>query len=252
MRGLTPALIASLIAGSALTLPAPASAQAATAAKAVDPVRLALGLELAKVLNPEKPTMRLLDEMFEKQAPEAMLADPNIREMEEQYPGILRAMIEAMRPIIERRMRDELPELWTQVGTFFAGELSEADLRAGIAFYGSPTGQRIIALMVDSADLGPMMTDMLESGNFDITRQQLNTTVMSGARTIETKLTPEQRAETERFVQSPAGRRIVALTPRMMTIVLAWSNAPTPEMDAEIGAAVVRVVEQFTGMKIEL
>ncbi|MCW3846940.1 DUF2059 domain-containing protein [Sphingomonas sp. LB-2] len=237
-----------LIAAGAIA-PLPAVAQTA-APMAADPARQTLGLQLAKLLNPEALTMAVLDRMLGDRTAQAMLADPDMKAMEERYPGILKAMVEAMKPILIRHLRQALPSMWDRLGTFFAAELSEEDLRAAIAFYGSPTGTRMIELMAEGLDLGPMIGTMASDG-YVVTEQNLSATARSAAVAVVGQLTPAQLQDADRFGRSPSGQRVLALRPRMMQIIADWSNAPSPEMDAEIEAAVIPVMERFTGMKLK-
>ena len=106
--------------------------------------------------------------------------------------------------------------------------------------------------MASEADLGPMLAEMAASGNYEITSDQMSQASISNAGKVAALLTPEQREASIRFITSPAGRKVVALAPRVTEVSTRWSNKPTPELDAELEAVVVKVVEQFTGMKIEL
>jgi hypothetical protein len=183
--------------------------------------------------------------------PKAMLADPNVKALEETHPGILKAMIDAMTPILTGEMRAEMPRLWTMLGDVYAENLSETDLRAALAFYGSPTGKRIIDFMGKQTDMAPMLDQMVSSGDYSVTEQGLKASAMTGASKVATALTPGEIAATTRFALTPEGKRIIALTPRMNKLVTEWSNAPTPELDARLDKAVLAVIEKYTGQKID-
>jgi hypothetical protein len=230
--------------------PLPAQ-QAAAPAAAIDPARRALGRDLAQLLNSEAMTIAMLERTLVETMPKAMLADPNVKALEEAYPGVLKAMIEAMTPILTGEMRAEMPRLWTMLGDLYAENLNEADLRAALAFYGSPTGRRIIDFMGEKTDLAPMIDQMVSSGDYTVTEQGIKASATTGASKMATALSPSEVAETTRFALTPEGKRIVALTPRVHKLVTEWSNAPTPELDAKLDKAIAAVIAKYTGQKID-
>lgn len=248
---MTRAALALLLAAAALA-PLPALAQSAPITATVDPARRALGYELATLLNSEPGTIAMIDRMLDDQMPTAMMADPNVKAMEAAHPGIVKAMIAAMKPILIRHMRAELPKLWDELAVFFASNMTEAELRAAIAFYRSPAGTKIIAIMETETDFGPMMADMARSGDYELKAEHLNDTAMTGATKIASALSRAEIDQVLAFMRTPAGRKIVALTPRMTAVVTEWANRPTPELDVQLGKAVSDVVYEFTGMRINL
>lgn len=232
------------------TVPLPAQ-QAPAPAAAIDPARRALGRELAELLNGEAMTMGMLERTLDETMPVAMLADPNVKALEQAYPGILKAMIAAMKPLLVGEMRAQMPGLWTMLGDLYAENLSDGDLRAALAFYRSPTGARIIDFMSRKTDMSPLIEQMISNGDYSVTEQGLKDSTMTGASKVATALTPNEIAETTRFGLSPEGKRIIALTPQVNKRVAEWSNAPTPELDARLDKAVAAVIEKYTGQKIE-
>lgn len=230
--------------------PVPAAAQTATVT--VDPVRRALGHELAVLLNGEERTLAMALRALDEAMGPAMLADPDIAAMEKEYPGLVKACVEAMRPVLIRYTRASLPELWDRLAVLFATEMTEAELRAAIAFYRSPTGAKMLKVMEEQVDYGPLLTDMAKSGNYDVSPEALSRTARAGAQHLYTELSEEQRDEAARFAASPAGRKVVVLVPRVMAIHAEWSNESDPEFEAELEKVLVETVEKFTGMKIEL
>jgi hypothetical protein len=245
------AAAAAIFAGGNALARAPAELSGrAQQAPAVDPVRQKLGNDLARLLNSEESTLAVSERGISEAMPKAMMADANVKALETQYPGIVDAMVAAMKPILMGHIRSTMPELWTLVGNFYASNLSEADLRAALAFYGSPSGRRIIDLMSAGIDMGPMLDDMVSSGKYQVTESNLKSSVMPAVAQVPGKLTPAEMQATMRFGMSAEGQRVVALTPRVSKLVAEWSNKPTPEIDAQLDKVLAAVVEKFSGEKI--
>lgn len=232
--------------GAALLLaPATASAQATPApAPAIDPARKALAYELAQLLSGEAIVMTQVRRVFADALPKGLIADPNIAALEKERPGVVKAMIAAMEPVILRHMKIELPRLWERVTPIYA-TLGESDLREAMAFYRSPTGARVIDIMMAEVDYAPLFRGMAESGDYEVRSEDVNATLMTGASKVSAGLTPEQRAATVAFGASPAGRRIIALTPQVNAAMLTWTNEPSPALDAELEKVAVAALTDF-------
>ena len=244
---MTPARIFIAVAALAAAPVASAQTVAPPAAARIAPARLALGLELARLLNSEAGTIAMLEKMLGESLPRAILADPNVAAMERQYPGIVADMIAAMKPLMITYMRGELPSLWEPLAALYATHLSEADLHEVIAFYSSPTGARIIAFMEQSVDYEPMLREMAASGDYALSDAAMDNAEAASVEQLPGQLSPGEMAAVVRFTNTPAGRRFVALLEQSKAIVSQWAAEPTPELDARLEAAVMAVINKRIG-----
>src|SRR3546814_15833094 len=89
--------------------------------------------------------------------PSVVAANPDLAEREVEYPGIIKRLIEAMRPEIERQVIDGLPVLWDRMAAVYAGALTDPEMREMLAFYRSPTGQWLIESIGEGADFSKLM-----------------------------------------------------------------------------------------------
>ncbi|MEN3748679.1 DUF2059 domain-containing protein [Sphingomonas sp. HF-S3] len=246
-------LMATLALGTAVTA-APALAQSGALPPrpiaAADPARRALALQLAKTLAPEDATIMAIERVIAVDIPKAMLADANMKALEQEYPGVIKAVAEGMAPVLLRYSRDSLPGAWDSIADVLAESLTQDDLRAALAFYGGPTGAKIIARMHQSVDFAPVLGEMLKTEDFGLTESQLARTVRRSESDVIDRLTPQELAEAEAFVRSPTGAKIVALTPRVQAISVAEANKPNPKVDAELEAATIAAMEKFTGLNL--
>lgn len=229
-----------LAAAGALVAPSVASAQSV----AIDPTRRALAHELATLLNPEEPLMGAMDRAFGDSLPELMKADPQLKALEDEHPGILKVMADAMRPILLRYLRASIPELRDRIAVIYS-DLSETHLRALIGFYRSPTGQRMIELMTSGIDTDAMMRTLIANDASETTAAELTGVTRNAASSAVGRMTPAQVREAGQFGMSPAGRALTALQPRIVAAMAEWSNNPSPAVQAEIEAAIIPVVQQY-------
>lgn len=207
---------------------------------------LALGKEMASLLNDAESTNRQMVKLFDETMPSVLAANPDVAELEAEYPGMIKRMIEAMRPEIERQVRDGLPVLWDRLAAVYAGALTDAEMREMLAFYRSPTGQWLIESIAEGVDLSKLMTNMLENEDAAITSGDLKTVINDSVeRDLKRGMTKERERDIRRMYATPAGRKTVALNPRLLEIGAAWSNESTPEDDARLNEILEGVIAEF-------
>src|SRR3546814_12525166 len=102
---------------------------------------LTLGVEMASLLNDAESTSRQMVKVFDETMPSVFAANPDLEELEVEYPGIIKSMIEAMRPDIARQVIDGMTVRWDCIADVYAGTLTDPELRKLSAFYSRLTGQ---------------------------------------------------------------------------------------------------------------
>lgn len=229
-----------MMAGAAIALMAMAPAIAAPVERAA-PVtaqadaRIALGREIAQLLNSEAITIAQTRRMFDETMPGVFAQDPNLGAMEKQYPGIIRHMIDAMRPEILRNVTSELPELWDRLAPIYAGALTEAEMRESLAFYRSPTGVWLIDTMANNADFSSALGRVVTDPNREITAADLKAgAVDSTIGAVAGGMTAERGRAIMAFHGTSAGQKMRALQPKLLEVSAAWSNETDPAAEARV------------------
>ena len=123
---MTRAPLRSLILATALTAAGSAAAQTVVPPSTVPvapipPARLALGLDLAKLLNSEATLLTMLEKILVESMPASLLANADVAAMERQYPGLVAEISEAMRAPMMAHLTVEVPRLWDRLAAFYAG-----------------------------------------------------------------------------------------------------------------------------------
>jgi hypothetical protein len=153
-------------------------------------------------------------------------ADKELKQLEADHPGIIDAMIAAMRPEFERGRREALPQLWEKTCDVYASGLSPEDLRQAIAFLASPAGQRLARARREAVEHALPPDASLRPDR---------------ASTVASKDTQEQDA----FRATATGRKFEGLQARIDAIVSVWNEAPTPEADRRVSEAMSRAAASF-------
>jgi hypothetical protein len=184
--------------------------------------------ELARLIYPEALNSAIVTYTILHVVSPAYHADPNLRTLEADHPGIIDAMIAAMRPEFERGRREALPGLWARTGAVYAAGLTRDELRQSVAFYASPAGRRLA------------LAERTAVAHADTRNDQV------GAQADPAKgLDPDDAQARSVFEASATGQKLAALQPQIEVIVAAWNSARTPEADARVGEAMSKAAARF-------
>lgn len=205
---------------------------------------LALGREIATLLNGDSTTQVQIDKIL-KAMPRALLADRDTAALEAKYPGVVAHMVEAARPPLQRTMKRQLPSLIEQLSAIYAAALSEIELRQALTFYRSPTGLWLIDTVAHGADFSAMMAKMVQNPDASIRGADFNGAIRGAVPSLTAEMTHQRSTEILAFLASPAGGKIKALQPRLLEVGAAWTNEPDPVGDKDIEGAMLNAVEDF-------
>lgn len=220
----------------------PAPPPAATAA---DSERLAKAMELARTVQPRDLLFQQSMAVIDKQALDGLLAEDSVKAMERENPGIVRAMWTAARPILAESVDKSMPDLWDRLSKVYARHFTPAQLDEMLRFFRSPLGQKFLVAMHSSADVRPMLRDVLRPGDGKVSEGSYMQTVTGAALGAAKAMTPAEAAEFERFFATRVGKKMVEAGPDVSRTMLEWTNRPDPEMDARIQQAMLEAAQKF-------
>ncbi|RZL83235.1 MAG: DUF2059 domain-containing protein [Sphingomonas sp.] len=184
---------------------------------------------LAKLIYPEALNRAITTYTIVQVVTPAYHADQGLQSLEADYPGIIDAMIAAMQPEFEQGRVDALPTLWAKTAAVYASNLSLDELQQTIAFYASPAGQRLSAAKRDA----------IANASSPRPERRAGPDPDAGSKPDEVQLS-------RTFASTATGRKLAALQPQIDAIIAAWSEAPTPEADARVTAALSKVVTRYS------
>lgn len=205
---------------------------------------LALGREIATLLNGDSTTQVQLDKIM-KAMPQALLADHDSAALEAKYPGLVANMVEAARAPLQRTMKRQLPSLIERLGTVYASALSESELQQALIFYRSPTGMWLIDTVAHGADFSAMIAKAVGDPDASFRGADFNGAIRGAAPSLTAEMTHQRATEILAFLASPAGGKIKALQPRLLEVGATWTNEPDPVGDKEVEDAMVNAVKDF-------
>ena len=218
--------------------PAPATAQAAPRPAALALARI-LNSE-ASIVGPAEPSDKATAFMEELSAGRA-----DMKALEREHPGITRAIADAMIPIAVRSMRERLPELWRRQTLTYGARFDDAELETLTAFYGSPTGQKIIDQTQKAMGHKAMLAEAAASPDLKFGVDALQKDKAEAARTMAKALDVGDLMVVAMLQKTGLVDRIKAMGPRIQANILEWYDEQTPWEEAETKKAMAEVMTRF-------
>ena len=215
---------------------ASASAEAAVPAGA---------MQLARLLNPRDKLVEVSVRALEFGFIAQIENSPDDAAVFKQYPGLDRAILDAVRPIVSKHVAADYPMIVRRSAEFYARRFSSSEIDELIDFYGSSTGNKLIQGMYAGADFGKLMDGLTDTGEAQFTGDH----VQDFARSTVTRISPifdkSDHAYLATFGKTPLYAKLKAALPGFQQLMAEIANAPTPEMDAEIQQAIESTLERF-------
>lgn len=206
---------------------------------------LAKALTLAEMLNSETLTRRQIARAYTDTMPKQIGQRPEFAEMERLYPGIVAAVIQAERDIVEPGTIAALPAMHKALSVVYADYLTETDLDAIIAFYGSDTGAKAIQAAAEGSDLGHMIDRNLSGQEPHVEVDDFRKTATGVGTKFIGSLTDDDRRKLIAFGLTPAGRKWQAIQPLMFKAAADQANQRNSGLNTQAADNVVKVMTDF-------
>lgn len=207
-----------------------------------------LSVEVAALLNSEAVTRVQLRKLQEQTFPEQFANDPNFAVLERQYAGITSEAIDAMMPVLTASALDELPALQRELAGVYAEYFTATELAEMLDFYRGPTGTKLISAVSSGADFSQLVGSAMRAGDKAVvTEQDLTAGVNAGVATMIRSLTDDEAAEVVAFGMSTVGRKLATVNGRVQQFTVSIANRPRPELEKQVEAAVMGVVQRRMG-----
>lgn len=190
--------------------------------------------------DPELSSDRLLmalGEQFRK--------DPDMLELDTEYPGLLDALIEGIRPIMRREAGRVLPLYAKELAGLYASNLSEAEAQEVKIFFRSPAMKHFAASLLQNQSFNNTLRDMIQGS--DISEASLQHDNQSAAIQASLQMDGNELAEVKKFFAEPLGQKLAGLNARKREIDAKWTNYISPVGEKEIEPAVLDIMIAHIG-----
>jgi len=229
----------------ALAAPVPAAhGQTAAPSSPVDPGVAERAMTLAHLLNSEAIIIGTAesDEAALALVPEMSAAAPDLAALEKQYPGVSLEIARATLPITNRSERERLPQLWQRQAAFYAVHFSAPELDTLIAFYQSPTGAKMIRVMIEKMHPHHALAEAAQSPDMQFSGKSVIADIRETVPDILRTMTPEDKAVLARLAASGIMQKMAAIAPQTQQIAIDWMAEEAPWEAAETDRVVAEIM----------
>lgn len=172
-------------------------------------------------------------------------ADGDIAAMDKEYPGLIRAVGDAMRPVMMRGVVESLPGYRADLAAMYAANLSAAEAREFADFLAEPGSRAFFGAAVRRVNYQSIANDVVAER--DISATSLSRDVRNAAAKVAAEATPEQVKRVEAFFTAPLGRKLLALRDRKSAVDLKWANMEMPALEQEMELVVIETMVSHVG-----
>jgi hypothetical protein len=229
-----------------LAVIAPVAPAADYSGVTVEPQPVSPALQLSRILNSEINIIGDADD--DQQAVEMMQelfdSDPEMVEMERDYPGIVKQFAEAMLPIINKSSLERLPQLQASQAALYQDTFTDPELAALIEFYSSPTGRKLVAQTLDTIAFDTTMTEMKQSPDFEYSAASTVADTRAAGAKIATGMDRQDQLTLAEFGRSGLIPKLQAMALKTHQIVIDWNNEYAPGEEAALDAAIETILDK--------
>jgi hypothetical protein len=201
-------------------------------------------ITLARLMSPRELLVDMEVREFDKHFVASLRSDPELKAMDDEYPGLLEAMHKASRDLVSQAMARSVDQIHLSVAELIEVSFTPADIVELSDFYRSPVGQKTIRQMAASADAGQLYSQAVEAREFKLTEDQIAAQVHDNARKAVQTFTPEEQTEMMLFMAKPSFGKLARAQPQIQKILAEEFNAPDPEFDRQVEQAMGAAIEQ--------
>ncbi len=169
-------------------------------------------------------------------------SDPDIAILENEYPGLINAGVDAMMPIVIRQTEAGMPTLFDRQAVLLIKNFSLREIQELDKIFKSPTFRRIRIAAQSNVDISAL-EDFVEVDR-DINTSDLEQIQQDTVKNIMPTLSNADTAYLVKTSFNPTFKKFQKIMPQLNAIEAQWSNERTPEQDAEIEAAASKGYEE--------
>jgi hypothetical protein len=209
------------------------AAQPVSAPLAESASRLERATALVEILNPYEAMVDVNMRGWEAGVAHAEKVNPSLAKLEAEYPGIMKAGIDAARPLA----RQQVGIIVTKGGEFKAAAIAErltaTEIDEATAFFGSPAGMRLVQGLVGNADPSAMARKLAdqaaETGTVEVTAEAVARDLHVVTNKTMGQLSAADHLELMRFGLTPTARKLNEAVAESERKVMVLINNPDPE-----------------------
>lgn len=203
----------------------------------------------SRILSPEEHQIAAAERMVDNDMASAFRDDADFQAMEEEYPGLIEAVLKEMKPALLRFTRNGLPDHYKRVAALLATQFSAPELEDIAQFYLSPTGQKIIQGMHQNQSVGAVLAEVMADPDKPTSIAAVVSDQRATAEATKKLIDKGDEQALLELTKKPYFARLASLAPAMRKLDQELANEPAPEFEKEIEALVEATILRFEASK---
>jgi hypothetical protein len=171
--------------------------------------------------------------------------DPAARQLEADYPGLWSFVWAMTESHARRSIEGGYPDFLSALERLYRATLSEREAQAVLAFYRSPTGQKLILGMTGGFDPKPMFQDIVANPANAITAEQMAAVTDAARKKALAQLGPEDQPRLAMVVQAVGLEKFRALGANTRKLTLEWARKENSDGDAGLQAIIEAAMHDY-------
>jgi hypothetical protein len=206
-------------------------------------------MELIGVLNPEGPMVDMVVRTFTDSMRSVVETNEDYQQLDQDYPGISRAIVDAMAQAMRADLIADLPVNRRRYARFYEERFTPGEIAELIRFYSSSAGQRLIAAKFAKLDAKPLMEEFAENPESQVSQQHIRDMNRAATSSIIGEMSAGDRNALLVFARTPVFVKVTAARGPMEELETQIANEPDPALDKALEEAANSVIQRFTGKK---
>ena len=224
-------------------MPLPAVAESADVPEtAVAPASEAMAL--ARLMSPRDLLIGMELREFDKNFVASLKTDPDIKSLDDEYPGLFEAMRTATRDLVATAMGRSVDHIQLSVGRLIETQFTPAEVTELATFYRSPVGQKTLQQMAANADASKVYQRAVQEPDFTFSETQIAEQARENAAKAVKSFTPDEQVQMVLFMAKPSFQRLAKVQPQIRKILADNLNSSDPEFDKQVDNAMATAIEQ--------
>lgn len=204
----------------------------------------AQSIELARLMSPSDVLIDMEIREFDKHFVSSLRSDPEMKSLDDEYPGLFEAMHTASRGLVAEAMGRSVMKIHASVAKLIETSFTPADIVELTNFYRSPVGLKTVRQMAASADAGDVYQRAVSESEFKLSEEQVASQIRESAHKAARSFTPDEQTEMLLFMANPSFGKLAKAQPQIQKILADEFNAPDPDFDRQVEQAMGAAIEQ--------
>ncbi len=205
----------------------------------------AAALALSRLLNPEPDMRAMMERAFDAGFAAGKDADPQAGAAYAEHPGLEETIRKAGQKAMAANVDRIIAKALARFARFYDERLTQNEIQDMIAFYGSPTGRKVVAGMYAGIDMNQLVERLGPDGQSDISGSDVGAINRRAVTRILPSITAADRTALMKFAATPTFARLRSILPDFQRLVASIANEPDPVLNAAIETEVSKAVNAF-------